>query len=118
MKKETPIPKDVKAKLISAIEKQEWRRAKTYEKIAPHEYFLESDNRSLFRLFKNTIYKYGVNELFRLSKKMSPYPCRYMYLGKYRYWVMENILNRAETKYIRYKDGVSYQVVKSKNKTE
>jgi len=112
MKKETPIPKAVKAKLIQTIKNQIWTRAKTYEKDAPHEYFVVFGNWDIFKFFKEIIDKYGVNELFQSPRTKEPYKCKYLYIGKYRYWAMYPALNRTETKYIRYKNGVSYQVIK------
>ena len=100
------IPLNIKNDLLILIDKQEWTFAKTYAKIAPHEYFVDKSNIELFDKLNKFIDEYGVDEMFELSDTKHEY--RYLNLEKYRYWKCDNILNRTEVKNIAYNNGVSY----------
>ncbi|MBT6690857.1 hypothetical protein HOB10_00785 [Candidatus Parcubacteria bacterium] len=71
-----------------------WIFAKTYAKIAPHEYIVKENELELFDEYKIKISKSGKEEEFTLHGKMDIY--RYYYEGDYKYWIMGNILNRAK----------------------
>ena len=75
------------------IENNDWTFAKTMAEI-PH-YYLVRDNLSesdmkLFDDFDEFIKKNGYTKEF-YSKQYT-----YINLGRYKYWVIDNILNRAE----------------------
>lgn len=94
--------------LEKGIEDQYWQNAKTYEKIAPHEYFIKEWNEELFARLSDAISKEGKEEFFKLGD--TKYKYRYFYFGQYRYWAIEDVLNRALIKKIKYdKDGASHQ---------
>lgn len=69
-----------------------WTFAKTYAQTAPHEYILEEDYREYFQEMKLKIEKEGKDEPFTLFGYTNIY--RYLYDGTYRYWVIEDVLNR------------------------
>jgi len=69
-----------------------WREAKTYSKIAPHEYILEKDYPEFFKKIKAKIEKDGKDEPFTLLGHTNVY--KYFYTVTYRYWIIENVLNR------------------------
>lgn len=73
-----------------------WTYAKSYAKIAPHEWVLREDAPAFFKRMKGHIKKGGVREPFTLHGKMNWY--RYWYRGRYKYWIIMNILNRAKIK--------------------
>lgn len=94
--------------LEKGIKDQYWQNAKTYEKIAPHEYFLQEWNEELFAKLGEAISKDGKEEFFKLGN--TKYKYRYFYFGQYRYWAIENVLNRAKIQHIKHdKDGASHQ---------
>ena len=94
--------------LNKGILEQRWQNAKTYEKIAPHEYFIESWNPKLFSLFLKAIKINGKDEIFSLLKTKKMY--RYLYLGKYRYWQDGVVLNRTKIDKIKHKGNISIQI--------
>lgn len=71
-----------------------WIEAKTYAKIAPHEYIVQEDHPEVYKKYTEKISKFGKDELFTLHEKTNSY--RYYYEGNYKYWIIENILNRAK----------------------
>jgi hypothetical protein len=71
-----------------------WINAKTYTKIAPHEYIVQEYQLQLFVDYKKKIEKSGKEEPFTLFGKTSIY--RYYYEGDHKYWIIENILNRVK----------------------
>jgi hypothetical protein len=73
-----------------------WIFAKTYAKIAPHEYIVKENEPELFDEYKKKIDLSGKEESFTLHEKTNIY--RYYYEGNYKYWIIENILNRAKIK--------------------
>ena len=73
-----------------------WIFAKTYAKIAPHEYVVKKNETLLFAEYEEKINKAGVVEPFTLHGKTNIY--KYYYEGSYKYWIIENILNRAKIK--------------------
>jgi len=91
------------------IKNQYWQNAKTYEDIAPHEYFIKQWNEPLFKKICECIKEYGTNEIFKLRNFKKKY--RYFYVGEYRYWRGGVVLNRTKVKLIRYTDGVSFQKI-------
>jgi len=101
------MPVGVEKALTGIIKKQVWTEAKTFRKTAPHEYFLDFQNRKGFKTFVKAIAEFGREELFKLSGHPKIY--RYLYLGGYRYWRDENVLNRVKASLIVRKNGVSMQ---------
>ena len=93
------VPQVVK-KYIDEYEKNkkkktgEWVRAKTYESIAPHEYIVKEKQPQVYLGYKKRIKANGKEEPFTLHGKTNIY--RYYYEGDYKYWIIENILNRAK----------------------
>lgn len=88
------------------INSYNWIRAKTYEKIAPHEYMVnpEYPNR-INDLFKKYFDENSIMEWFTIEgKKIKQYP--YSYLDGYKYWNMEysvsgivkGVVNRVKSK--------------------
>ena len=73
-----------------------WRKAKTYEKSAPHEYVLKADVPAFFERMEDLIKRHGVYEDFTLHGKTSRY--KYYHRGNYKYWIIMNVLNRAKVK--------------------
>ena len=71
-----------------------WIFAKTYAKTAPHEYVLQEKEPELFERIKKMIKNHGVWEDFAMPGE-KPYRYKYWYRGRYRYWIIENILNRT-----------------------
>lgn len=71
-----------------------WTFAKTYAKTAPHEYILENDYPEFFAEMTDKIAREGIEELFTLLGHTNTY--RYYYESNYKYWVIDNILNRAK----------------------
>ena len=78
--------------LVQDIKAQKWTYAKTYAKTAPHEYFLHHQNPELFKALAAKIERSGVDEAF-YSRTF-----RYLYLGAYKYWRYDNVLNRTKIK--------------------
>lgn len=80
-------------KFIKLIEENEWVFAKTMSGI-PHYYivrdYLSENNKKLFDEFDAFIKKNGYTAEF-FSKEYN-----YFNIGNYKYWVLGNILNRAE----------------------
>lgn len=107
---ENLIPKKVEDELLKLVKKQKWTKAKTYEKIAPHEYFIINDNRDLFIKLCECIKKYGKYEIFKLFN--SETKNRYLCLGGHRYWHYRVVMNRTKTSSIIHKDGVSIQLIR------
>jgi len=104
------LPKSETSELASlnkGIAEQRWQNAKTYEKTAPHEYFIKSWNPKLFSRFLKAIELNGKDEIFSLFGHEKMY--RYIYLGKYRYWQDGVVLNRTKADKITHKKGVSEQ---------
>lgn len=83
-----------------SINDVKWIEAKTYASFAPHEYFLEEDNREFFTVLKDKIKADGIDELFimpaRGDKPAYTLPYRYWYYNGYKYWQMGNVLNRTK----------------------
>ncbi len=77
-----------------------WTEAKTYAAYAPHEYIVEEQSPEAFEYFKKLIDAEGVDELFTMpargDKPAYTLPYRYYYHEGYKYWCMDNILNRAK----------------------
>jgi len=71
-----------------------WHEAKTYSKIAPHEYIVQEEHPDVYDKYKELIERYGQEEEFTLLGNTSIY--KYYYSKDHKYWVMDNILNRAE----------------------
>ncbi len=94
MHKEGTIPNaEMEAELIKVIEAQRWKTAKTYAKTAPHAYIVKKWNPKVWDALAAAIDRYGVDQEFRLFKSVNTY--RYLYIGDYRYWHYEIILNRT-----------------------
>jgi hypothetical protein len=72
----------------------EWVRAKTYESIAPHEYIVKEKQPQVYLWYKRHIINKGKDESFTLHGSTNIY--RYYYEGDYKYWIIDNILNRAK----------------------
>jgi len=71
-----------------------WKEAKTYKKIAPHEYIVQQEQPAAWEKYKKLIDKYGVNEQFTLFGHTKTY--KYFYYGDYKYWRMGIIVNRTK----------------------
>lgn len=69
-----------------------WHKAKTFETTAPHEYILEHEYPELFARVRLAIEKDGVSEPFRIFRSIVW--SRYVYTDYYRYWIIEDVLNR------------------------
>jgi hypothetical protein len=82
------------------LNKIKWTEAKTYADFAPHEYFLEFQNKEAFDYLKNKIDTEGVDEQFtmpaRADKPAYTLPYRYWYYDGHKYWYMDNVLNRTQ----------------------
>ena len=76
--------------LLTKINNQKWKFAKTYAKTAPHEYIVDEWNIELFKEICNLINSDGYEEMFYDK------PFRYYNIGEYKYWYCGNILNRCE----------------------
>ena len=76
------------------IENTKWTYAKTYDKTAPHEYIHVKTNELLFYNLCGLIDDLGVWEEFRIFKTVKEY--QYFYIGEWKYWHYEQILNRAK----------------------
>lgn len=79
-------------KFCKLVEKNEWLFAKTMSEI-PHHYIvrdnLSENDKKIFDVFDKFIKKNGYTAKF-YSKQYT-----YFDIGDYKYWVIENILNRA-----------------------
>lgn len=75
--------------LLSEINLQCWKFAKTYAKIAPHEYILKEWNPTLFNKITELITSKGYNKFFW------GFNYKYFDIGEYKYWQIKNILNRT-----------------------
>lgn len=77
------------------VNKNKWTFAKTMPEI-PHEYIVRDDlseeDKKLFDKLRVFIKKNGYTEKF-YSKEY-----KYFNIDKYKYWVLDNILNRAKLK--------------------
>jgi len=73
--------------------KQNWRESKTYAKTYPHEYIVDTDNLELFNKITKKIEKKGVDKTWVDGKTY-----RYLVIGDYKYWRIDNILNRENMK--------------------
>jgi len=89
------IMSDDLTQLDQQINKQRWQNAKTYEKTAPHEYFIDKWNPKLFIALRDKISTDGIKEKFQLTKTSRVYTYKYLYLGGYRYWNIGAVLNRT-----------------------
>jgi hypothetical protein len=68
-----------------------WRFARTWPQW-PHWYLLrEQGNAREFDFFDRLISKYGYEDVWTTGKP----PDSYLVIGKFKYWVMGNVLNRA-----------------------
>jgi len=76
--------------LLSIIEQQPWKFAKTYAQTAPHEYIVDQWNIELFEEICHLIDTEGYEELFYGK------PFRYYNIGEFKYWHYETILNRCK----------------------
>jgi hypothetical protein len=72
---------------------QIWTFAKSYAKIAPHEYILEEQYPEYFETMKKLTEEQGKEEPFAIHGKT--YPVRYYKDATHRYWVIDNVLNRC-----------------------
>ena len=76
-----------------------WTEAKTYAAFAPHEYFLQDQYPEAFEYIKAKIESDGKDELFTMpargEKAAYTLPYRYWYYYGYKYWHMDNVINRA-----------------------
>ena len=81
-------------KFIKLIERGEWVFAKTMPKI-PHHYIVRDDlsdgDKKLFDDFDLFIKEKGYTEKFHTKKY------HYVDIEGYKYWIIENILNREKT---------------------
>lgn len=93
-----PLDETRTAELRALVDSLTWTFAKTYAKIAPHEYTVRAadDDARYFELFE-AIQRYGQREQF------GKYWYRYLYLGDgWKYWAMttasymSRVLNRAK----------------------
>ncbi len=79
-------------KFLKLIEKNEWVFAKTMSEI-PHHYIVRDNlfenDKKIFDEFDEFIKKNGYTAKF-YSKQYT-----YFNIGDYKYWIIENILNRA-----------------------
>ena len=71
----------------------------TYRETAPHEYILERDYADKFHIIAERIDKEGVKELFTMFGQETWYT--YLYCGGYRYWRIEDVLNRCPARAMR-----------------
>jgi hypothetical protein len=78
--------------LNEEINKQKWTSAKTYVKTAPHEYIVDKQNPELFKTICGMIDKEGYYAEFTLFGNTKTY--KYLKIGNYKYWHIDNILNR------------------------
>lgn len=81
--------------IVMNEEKIKWIFAKTYAKIAPHEYILQKDYPEFFQIMKAKIEEHGEDEPFTLFGHTKVY--RYIYTQSHRYWIDEDVLNRDST---------------------
>ena len=88
------MEKFIRKQIKDSLNHIEWTFAKTYAKFAPHEYFVDKQYPRSFRLFKMMIREYGVNKKFTLFGHTKTY--RYLFFEGYKYWNIENILNREK----------------------
>lgn len=77
--------------------KIKWRQAKTFAKIAPHEYFLQNDNPAAFAYYQSFLDKEGVDEPFTLFGHTKRY--RYYYTNTHRYWIDEGYKDKETGEY-------------------
>lgn len=82
--------------LNGILSKWKFKEAKTFAKVAPHEYIvlIPSRDRVLWNLMENCIAEFGVDEPFRIFQTVKTY--RYLYLNGYKYWKIEQIINRVK----------------------
>ena len=74
-----------------------WIWAKTYATYAPHWYIRYKEQPYLYEILKRMIELHGVEEEYT-NHNGRTYPCVYLYLGKYKYWYMKPVINKAEIK--------------------
>lgn len=79
--------------LKQSAEEIKWMFAKTFAETAPHEYVLEEQYPKFFSHMAEQINEHGVDEPFTIGGRIHTY--RYFYTGGYRYWMIDNILNRC-----------------------
>jgi hypothetical protein len=75
--------------LLTRIENQQWKFAKTYAKTAPHEYIVDGWNIELFNEICHLIDTDGYEEMFYDK------PFIYYNIGEFKYWHYDTILNRC-----------------------
>ena len=76
--------------LLTRINNQKWKFAKTYAETAPHEYIVDEWNIDLFKEICHLIDTDGYEEIF-YDKSF-----RYYNIGEYKYWHYDTILNRCK----------------------
>lgn len=84
------------SQLEQQIGEQRWKNARTYEKTAPHEYFIDKWNPALFAALRGAINTHGIKEKFQLTASSRTHTYKYLYLGGYRYWNIGAVLNRTK----------------------
>jgi len=74
------------------LEAQMWTNAKTYEKFAPHEYIVISNNRNIIKEIGIEIYTKNINTIpvFRWNREW-----RYLHIQPYVYWFHAKPLNNT-----------------------
>ena len=77
------------------IESVKWIWAKTYADFAPHWYIRRHEQPYLYEILHRMIKLHGIEEMYT-NHKGTTYPCVYWYNGKYKYWEMSPVINRAE----------------------
>ena len=77
------------------IESVKWIWAKTYAEHEPHWYIKRYEQPYLYEILHRMIKQHGIKEMYTNHKGIT-YPCFYWYNGKYKYWEMSPIINRAE----------------------
>ena len=90
--KDLPTSRKVAKYIVSeCLEKFEFRKSNNP---APHEYLiLDNDTAFLFVAMQLLIDKDGYDQSFRIYSTVKYY--RYYRIGRYRYWMMYDVLNRA-----------------------
>lgn len=77
------------SELRKEITEQKWIFAKTYAKTAPHEYIVRKSSPKFFDKMKKLIDQEGYDAPWRDGTIY-----RYLKIGDYKYWYIEDILNR------------------------
>lgn len=73
-----------------------WKEAKTFSKVAPHEYILYKNYPKEFLEYQQEIAKHGAYQEFTIFGHTKTY--KYLYLGDYKYWIVDVVLNRVKVK--------------------